>query len=118
MAYNKNTWQNGDKITAEKLNNIEDGIANITTGAFPIHIIIEQETQRLDKTWTEIDNALTNGLYCSIYETSFEGMKSQTMVDSIFVQETEGEPEYYVTFDDREAIAQSANDYPVLDNPK
>ena len=40
------------------------------------------------------------------------------MVDSIFVQETEGEPEYYVTFDDREAIAQSANDYPVLDNPK
>lgn len=29
MAYNKNTWQNGDIITAEKLNNIEDGIENI-----------------------------------------------------------------------------------------
>lgn len=29
MAYNKNTWVNGDIITAEKLNNIEDGIKNI-----------------------------------------------------------------------------------------
>lgn len=29
MAYNKNTWQNGDIITADKLNNIEDGIENM-----------------------------------------------------------------------------------------
>lgn len=28
MNYEKTTWQNGDIITAEKLNNIEDGIAN------------------------------------------------------------------------------------------
>lgn len=27
MAYSKTTWVNGDTITAEKLNNIEDGIA-------------------------------------------------------------------------------------------
>ena len=26
MSYNKTTWQNGDTITAEKLNNIEEGI--------------------------------------------------------------------------------------------
>ena len=26
MAYNKTTWQTGDTITAEKLNNIENGI--------------------------------------------------------------------------------------------
>jgi len=26
MAYNKNTWKNGDKITPELLNNIESGI--------------------------------------------------------------------------------------------
>lgn len=26
MAYNKTTWQNGDTITAEKLNNMENGI--------------------------------------------------------------------------------------------
>lgn len=27
MAYEKTTWENGDIITAEKLNNIENGIA-------------------------------------------------------------------------------------------
>ena len=28
MAYEKQTWQNGDTITAEKLNHMEDGIEN------------------------------------------------------------------------------------------
>ena len=28
MAYEKNTWQTGDVITKEKLNHMEDGIAN------------------------------------------------------------------------------------------
>ena len=28
MAYSKTTWNTGDKITKEKLNNIESGIAN------------------------------------------------------------------------------------------
>ena len=27
MAYSKTTWANGDTITAEKLNNLEDGVA-------------------------------------------------------------------------------------------
>ena len=29
MSYKKQTWKNGDIITAEKLNHIEDGIANL-----------------------------------------------------------------------------------------
>lgn len=29
MAYNKTTWKSGDKITAAKLNNIENGIAEV-----------------------------------------------------------------------------------------
>ena len=35
MAYSKHTWIDGEVITKEKLNNIEDGIANIelTAGA-------------------------------------------------------------------------------------
>ena len=28
MAYEKTTWQSGDVVTSEKLNNIENGIAN------------------------------------------------------------------------------------------
>lgn len=31
MAYNKHTWKYGDTITASKLNNMEDGIANADT---------------------------------------------------------------------------------------
>lgn len=33
MAYNKTTWANGDVITAEKLNKMEDGIANAGGGS-------------------------------------------------------------------------------------
>ena len=29
MAYNKTNWKTGDVISAEKLNNIEDGITNV-----------------------------------------------------------------------------------------
>lgn len=32
--YTKTNWQNGDIITAEKLNNIEDGISKIRTFVF------------------------------------------------------------------------------------
>ena len=35
MAYEKNIWTDGDIITAEKLNNMEDGIANGGSGATP-----------------------------------------------------------------------------------
>ena len=35
MSYTKQTWANGDVITAEKLNHMEDGIAG---GVFTIHV--------------------------------------------------------------------------------
>lgn len=36
MSYNPTTWQDGDIITAEKLNNIETGIVNASSGGGPI----------------------------------------------------------------------------------
>ena len=33
MSYEKKTWTNGEVITAEKLNHIEDGIANANDGS-------------------------------------------------------------------------------------
>ena len=36
MAYIKTVWENGDVITKEKLNNIEDGIANAGGGGSPM----------------------------------------------------------------------------------
>lgn len=35
MSYIKNTWANGDVITAAKLNNIEDGIDSIQADPYP-----------------------------------------------------------------------------------
>lgn len=32
MAYEKQTWECGETITAEKLNHIEDGIASASSG--------------------------------------------------------------------------------------
>lgn len=62
MAYNKITWANGDVITADKLNNIEEGIFN--NSAF---ILIKQEDittengyRYLPITGREVENALQN----------------------------------------------------------
>lgn len=54
MAYEKQTWVTGEVITKEKLNHMEDGIAN--GGGFLI-TTINTETGKLDKTWNELHNA-------------------------------------------------------------
>lgn len=60
MAYTKNTWANGDTITAAKLNNMEDGIAN-AGGVLICNITYTGGVMTLDKTAQEIYNALLNG---------------------------------------------------------
>lgn len=56
MAYEKNTWQTGDVVTAAKLNNMENGIADANT-----MIINVSEQGVMDKTWLEIHTALSSG---------------------------------------------------------
>lgn len=61
MAYEKQTWQNGDTITAEKLNHMEDGIAEfflITVTANKSNTTFSDVV--LDKTTDEIQNALAS----------------------------------------------------------
>lgn len=53
MSYTKHNWVNGEVITAEKLNHIEDGIANKTN---VIHI------KQDDLIYIGIPNALTNNV--------------------------------------------------------
>lgn len=57
MAYTPTVWQNGDVITAEKLNNIENGIENSNSTL----IVTEDSEYALDKTYTEIKTAINNG---------------------------------------------------------
>ena len=63
MAYEKNIWQDGDLITEQKLNHMEDGIAD--AGASGIYIVdVDITTQSgvqtwtLNKTWQEIYDAI------------------------------------------------------------
>ena len=65
MAYTKQTWQTGEVITADKLNYMEDGIAespNITV----VHFIIDYEQSPVavtaDKTFSELKTAIENGV--------------------------------------------------------
>lgn len=52
MAYTPTEWQTGDIITATKLNNMEQGIAN-AGGVLQVGV----NNNILDKTWKEISDA-------------------------------------------------------------
>ncbi len=71
MSYEKTTWVNGDVITAEKLNHIEEGIKN-AGDLIEVHII--GENYALDMTYAEILNAIQAGkmLYILVNDFGFE----------------------------------------------
>ena len=43
MAYEKQTWANGDLITAEKLNHMEDGIAQGGGGVLTVNVTVTED---------------------------------------------------------------------------
>ena len=73
MTYVKTDWETGDIITAEKLNNIENGVANIGAGVFFIDYTRTQgipQVTTLTKTWNEIMNAVTAGM-CPVVKHNY-----------------------------------------------
>ncbi len=62
MAYTKQTWANGDVITAEKLNHMEDGIESAVPAMFIITLEQSDEDYTIDKTMDEIMSAYNDGL--------------------------------------------------------
>lgn len=64
MAYEKHTWECGEEITAEKLNNIENGIENAGSGGALIVTITDDDQtgdSTMNKTFGEIMDALSAG---------------------------------------------------------
>lgn len=59
MSYTPTNWNTGDTITAAAMNKIENGIANAGGGDF---FVVTESDGTLDKTWTEIYTALSNGM--------------------------------------------------------
>ena len=62
MSYTPHEWQNDELITAAKMNNIEEGIAEGGGGA----VIITDNGTQLDKTYAEIYALVNSGTPCYI----------------------------------------------------
>ena len=61
MAYTPNTWAAGDTITAQKLNNMEQGIANAGTIILETEYDAEYNLSDVDMTAAEIVEAVKAG---------------------------------------------------------
>lgn len=108
MSYDKNTWQTGDVITANKLNHIEDGIAGAGGGG--ILILSADENGVIDHTWQQIHDADFAVLR---YERTVDGYV--TMFNDVVVKTYYGVAnEYYIAEGPEEVIfgCASADGYP------
>ena len=114
MSYDKNTWAKGDVITAAKLNNMEDGIANAGGGGVLVANVtaIDEFTYDLDKTWQEIHDAQVAFV---VYDDG-EGYLYCNRVKKVY-----NDGGYFVECDElpytsqsSEFEANSANSYPSL----
>jgi hypothetical protein len=117
MSYDKQNWQTGDVITANKLNHIEDGIANGGGGdVFVVHSVYDEQTDTttLDKTWQEIHDATLsviitdNPMMGKVYEyiSSVGSMMGSYSVNSAFLSGDGVRTSIYA--------CNSADGYPVL----
>ena len=119
MAYEKTEWKNGDVITSEKLNKIEEGIEN---GYFQLVEKIYDENidkYKLNKTYSEIHELLINGIPTFIKESSPQSAGLSPITTTVQAEGMYGvgalainiftyEPSTYVF------ITDSENGYPIL----
>lgn len=73
MSYEKHTWETGETITAEKLNNIEDGIVDSGQDADVFGLLIMETINNdnttnyiANKSFAEVKNALQSHIPISI----------------------------------------------------
>ena len=88
MSYTPTDWKSGDTITSEKLNKMEQGIADAGGssggGAFVVGVTFTESTATLDKTWQEIYDAVSGGsIACLNYEVVEESGGSSLYTDLI-----------------------------------
>ena len=117
MSYNKHTWETGETITAEKLNNLEDGIDDISD-VLIANISYTGSATVLDKTYAEFKNALLRGqtvIICQedIYEDEQYGYERATYYSNITLEEnieqSESNTYYSVGFTNGTFQASSPN---------
>ena len=101
MAYEKHTWETGETITAEKLNNLEDGVQEAASGDSRFMIINITATQissggewtaSADVTYNDIKTAYDNNkiIIANIVEQSYGApsdyyTRYQALVDTSYI---------------------------------
>ena len=109
MSYTKQTWVTGDTITAEKLNHIEDGVAD-SGSVFNINVTEEGTTWTMNKTWNEIKNAFLSGKMLVVSLPNGIDEKYTTVVE---IRTQVNDSQYYVdTASSNYFCALSADGYP------
>lgn len=85
MSYEITNWQNGDIITAEKLNNLEQSAAEKGIKIIPVTWHYSDYDSSIDGgvlgiTWNEVKNYIESGVFCftSRMNQYIPNMKLQT----------------------------------------
>ena len=70
MSYVKNTWAAGDKITAAKLNNLENGVEAASGGGSGVIMVDIEEGNVPSHNFLEIMQHIANGgyVYCNVFD--------------------------------------------------
>lgn len=97
MSYTAHTWTAGENVTAEKLNTLENGIAEYRTGILISNVIPEltdEDNTYYDVSLAEILDAFTSGarvilrdgynLYEDIIEIEYDSSKDKYILYSNF----------------------------------
>lgn len=130
MAYEKQEWNCGDTITAEKMNHIEDGIANASQGGggggkVYAHTTISEEGNctiyTLDITGEDVKTILENGQDLIIIDDFNNYCRPIKMFASGVTENAKGPVATYaivdIIFEDRDGVhvrsfsASSSSDY-------
>lgn len=113
MPYTPTEWKTGDIVSSERMNKIENELAN-SSGGGGVFIVTSDSEYRLDKTYQEIYNALIGGKNVLIADNTFyqsPGYSYYTVGDFGF----NGDNFYYVQTQNKRYTCQTPSDYPIFD---
>lgn len=112
MSYTKQTWATGDVVTAEKMNHMEDGIANAFTFIDPDYSLGERVvvvptttvefTEDPDNSWFISGANPLSGMdgidYDSVYTVTWDGVEYDTVLIDAAELKSDQSGGYYIVF--------------------
>lgn len=119
MSYTPHTWQAGETVTAEKLNVLEQGVADAGGGGTLLVTVTEQAdtpssgytTVTMNKTWQELRDAIVSGVtpvFCAHYVDEYvEDWNLVVILDVFYVDGA-----YGTRAGDQDFATDSPNGYP------